>query len=189
MHHSTVLGSSRRSGRGAIALLITLLLVGVTALRSRAAEPAVAVLYGSVWSPGDAAREGAAEFEVLMCVAKVQHQSPIVGLVSVGHRRGSFPPAAENALERVAHMGVPVVRLAQNGSLPSHPGDAFIEAGSLSPSDAKRLLAECLARYGALPVAADPAKPTKKESAALQTKLALFQTQFDQRNFMQLAMR
>lgn len=155
----------------------------------RAKEPAVAVLYGAAWSPGDAARDGAAEFEVLMCVAQVQQASAVAGLVSVGYRRGSFPPSAETALERVAHMGIPVVRLAQNSPLPTHHGDSFIEAGSLSPADAKRLLADCLARYGALPASVDPAKPTKKEAEALQAKLALFQAQFDARNLNQVAMR
>lgn len=170
-------------------LLLSALLVFICASHAHATEPAVAVLYGSAWSPGDAARDGAAEFEVLMCVAQVQHASSVAGLVSVGYRRGSFPPSAEIALERVAHMGIPVVRLAQSSPLPTHHGDAFIEAGSLSPADAKRLLAECLVRYGSLPVAVDPAKPTKKEALALQSKLAFFQAQFDARNLSQVAMR
>jgi hypothetical protein len=170
-------------------LLLSALLISLGTSPASATEPAVAVLYGSAWSPGDAARDGAAEFEVLMCVAQVQHVSSVAGLVGVGYRRGSFPPSAEIALERVAHMGIPVVRLAQNSPLPTHHGDAFIEAGSLSPADAKRLLAECLVRYGSLPVSADPAKPTKKEALALQTKLALFQAQFDARNLSQVAMR
>jgi hypothetical protein len=154
-----------------------------------AAEPAVAVLFGSAWSPGDAARDGAAEFEVLMCVAQVRQANPVAGLVGVGYRHGGFPPAAETALERVAHMGIPVVRLARNSSMPAHQGDVFIEAGTLSPTEAKRVLIACLARFGMLPVAADPARPTKKESAALQAKLALFQQQFDTRDPRQLAMR
>jgi L-asparaginase len=179
-----------RTGKQSSPLLILLALLAFTGPSlARATEPAVAVLYGSVWSPGDAARDGAAEFEVLMCVAQVQHASSVAGLVSVGYRRGSFPPSAETALERVAHMGIPVVRLAQTSPLPTHHGDSFIEAGSLSPADAKRLLTECLVRYGSLPVAADPAKPTKKEDQAFQTKLALFQAQFDARNLSQVAMR
>ncbi|MEO7413382.1 MAG: hypothetical protein ABIZ81_08485 [Opitutaceae bacterium] len=177
------------SQRRSLALLITLLSIAVTVLHTRAAVPAVAVLYGAAWVPGDTVREGAAEFEVLMCVAHAQHTNPVAGLVSVGQRHGGFPPAAEIALERVAHMGVPVVRLAQGGPIPSHPGNSFIEAGSLSPAESKRLLTECLTRYGALPIAVDPSKPTKKESAALQARLALFQAQFDARNLNQLAMR
>ncbi|HEX2853507.1 MAG TPA: hypothetical protein VHO24_09730 [Opitutaceae bacterium] len=154
-----------------------------------AAEPAVAVLYGSAWSPGDAARDGAAEFEVLLCAARVRHAAPLAGIVGVGARRGSFPPAAELALERVAHMGVPVVRVAQQGALSANENDVFIEAGSLAPADAKRLLGECLQRYGPLPSAADPMHPTKKERAAIRAKLADYQLQFDARNAAQLAMR
>jgi L-asparaginase len=176
-----------QSRRWAVGLVLSLLLGFSGSLF--AAEPAVAVLYGSAWSPGDTARDGAAELEVLLCVARVCHENPLAGIVGVGSQRGSFPPAAEAALERVARMGIPVVRLAQNGPVPAHEGDMFIEAGGLSATEAKRLLSECLARYGPLPVAADPASPTKKESLVLQTKIALFQRQFDVRNSTQVAMR
>jgi len=172
-----------------LVLALATLLLSPFARNAQATEPAVAVLVGSAWSPGDSVRDGAAEFEVLMCVAQLQHASGIAGLVSVGYHRGSFPPAAEMALARVAHMGIPVVRLAQNAPLPAHEGDSFIEAGSLSPTEAKRLLTECLKRYGALPAATDPANPTKKESQALQAKVALYQAQFDSRSPTQIAMR
>jgi L-asparaginase len=186
---SSIQPLSTRAQRRSLALLITLLLIALTVVHTRAATPAVEVLYGPAWVPGDTIKDGAAELEVLICVARVQNTNPLSGLVSVGQRNGGFPPAAETALERVAHMGVPVVRLAQNGPVSSHPGDAFIEAGSLSPAEAKRLLTDCLARFGALPAAANPSKPTKKESAALQARLALFQAQFDARNLNLLAMR
>lgn len=154
-----------------------------------AADPNVTVLYSSGWSPGDVARDGAAEFEVLMCAARLRSGTQPGGLVGVGNRRGTFPPAAEMALERVALMGIPVVRLAQGESMPTHSGDLFIEAGSLSAAEAQRLLASCLTRYGALPAAADPLRPTKKERTAIQAKLARFQLQFDTHNASLVAMR
>jgi hypothetical protein len=155
----------------------------------KAAEPAVAILLGSTWSPGDSARQGAAEFEVLMCVAQTRRAAALFGLVGVGDRDGRFPPGAETALEQVARMGVPIVRLAQSTGLPARPGDVFIEGGSLSPEVAKQILRNCLARYGALPVSANPAQPTKKESAALQARIALFQAYFDSTARDQIAMR
>ena len=170
-----------------IALLLPVCLTSPLSLV--AAEPSVGVLYGTTWSPGDAARDGAAEFEVLMCAATLKQANPLAGIVGVGKHHGSFSPAAEVALQRVACMGIPVVRLASSGPLPSHQGDVFIEAGSLSPADARRLLAECLTRYGAPPAAHDPAHPTKKESAAIESKLALYQLQFDAHNSVQVAMR
>jgi hypothetical protein len=169
--------------------LSAVMLFILTSAASSATEPAVAVLYGSVWSPGDTARDGAAEFEVLMCAARLRSGSTLAGLIGVGNKHGSFSPSAETALERVALMGIPVVRLAQGETLPAHDGDVFIEAGTLSAQDAKRLLAECLTRYGPLPAAADPVRPTKKERAALLNRLALYQLQFDTRNAAQLAMR
>jgi len=170
----------------ATCLLMTILSLAAT--RIYAKEPAVAVLYGAAWSPGDAARDGAAEFEVLMCAANLRHANPLAGIVGVGRRNGSFAPAAEVALMRVVHMGIPVVRLAEHGPLPAHGSGVFVEAGSLSPAEAKHVLAECLSRYGAPPAAADPEHPTKKESAAIEAKLALYQFQFDTRNAEPIAM-
>jgi hypothetical protein len=179
----------RSKGYGRTWLLLLIIVAVCLETELAASEPAVAVLYGSAWSPGDAARDGAAEFEVLLCAARVRQTAPLAGIVGVGARRGSFPPAAEMALERVAHMGVPIVRVAQLGNLAANENDVFIEAGSLAPTEAKRLLSECLRRCGPLPAAADPTRPTKKERAAIQAKLAEYQQQFDARNASHLAMR
>ena len=154
-----------------------------------AAEPAVVVLYGAKSSLTDTTREGAAEFEVLLCAARVRQENNLAGIVGVGPHHGAFSPGAEIALQQVAHMGIPVVRLAASGPFPAHDGDVFVEAGTLSPIEAKRLLAECLVRYGAPPPAADPTHPTPKESSAIQAKLALYQAQFNARNISQVAMR
>ena len=185
--HSPVCARSLPFRRGLALLLLPVVLSGAFSLR--AAEPTVAVLYGAKWSPGDAARDGAAELEVLMCAASVRQATTLGGIVGVGLRHGAFSPAAEVALERVAHMGIPIVRLAAAEPLPAHDGDVFLEAGVLSPADAKRLLAECLSRYGAPPAAADPAHPTKQEVAAIQAKLAVYQFQFDTRSAAQVAVR
>lgn len=189
MPHALLVPRSRTISHGRTWVLLGIILGVCLASELAASEPAVAVLYGSAWSPGDSARDGAAEFEVLLCAARVRQAAPLAGIVGVGARRGSFPPAAELALERVAHMGVPVVRLASNGTLSANDGDVFIEAGSLTPTDAKRLLSECLQRCGPLPAAIDPTRPTKKEKAAIQAKLAEYQLQFDARNAGHLAMR
>lgn len=185
----SLFSTSARNGSFLAKLGVALLLVILTSAWSPAAVPAVAVLYGSAWSPGDTARDGAAELEVLMCAARLRSGSPLVGLISVGTRRGSFAPSAETALERVALMGIPVVRVALGETLPAHDGDVFIEAGTLSPAEAKQVLTACLSHYGALPAAADPLRPTKKERAALLTRLALYQFQFDTHNLATLAMR
>ena len=169
---------------------LSLLVVWIaTSVCTHATEPAVTVLYGAKWSPQDATREGAAEFEVLLCAARMQQSHVLSGIVGVGPHHGAFSPGAEIALQQVAHMGIPIVRLAAIGPFPAHDGDVFVEAGTLSPAEAKRLLTECLARFGAPPPAVDPRHPTPKELAAIQAKLALYQTQFNARNATQVAMR
>jgi L-asparaginase len=185
--------SSPTFGFGCAVLRAARWFLGVVALTagglSLRSEPAVATLYGGAWSPGDTTREGAAELEVLLCAAQLRHANPLAGIVGVSPGRGAFSPAAEIALTRVAHMGLPVVRVAQRNPLPAHEGDVFIEAGSLSPTEAQRLLVECLSRYGAPPAAADPARPSRKETAAIQAKLALYQVRFNAHNLTQVAMR
>jgi hypothetical protein len=143
------------------------------------ALPAVAVLHGVAWSPDDAAREGAGEMEILICAARLLDQRSLAGIVGVGNRNGSFIPAAEVALQRIASMGLPVVRLARGNSTLTDTDNLFIEGGELTPHQAKELLATCLLRHGALPPAADTLKPTAQELAAIKSKLALYQQEFD----------
>ncbi|MDB6168945.1 MAG: ansA 2 [Verrucomicrobia bacterium] len=166
--------------RTASASLLLCLVGMLTAPSVLAAEsPAVAVLEGTPWSPGDPLRYGAAEMEVLLCAAQLHQNHPLAGIVGVGNRRGLLQPATEAALRRVALMGLTVVRVARNGATQENGEDVFVEAGGLSPAAAKNLLAACLARFGAPPAAADPVHPTPRESAAIHAKLALFQQAFD----------
>jgi hypothetical protein len=149
----------------------------------------VAEFHDIAWSPGDSSKNGASEMAILMCVAQLRQGHALAGLVCVGNRDGAFHAATEDTLARVALMGVPVVKLSQADPMPVNPDDVFIEAGVLPPATAKRLLSECLARYGAPPAAADPTHPTARELAATRAKLALYQTKFDAANATQVALR
>jgi hypothetical protein len=143
------------------------------------ARPNIAVLRTVAWSPDDAARDGASEFEILICAARLLDQHALAGIVGVGNRQGAFLPSAEVAFQRIAHMGMPIVRLAKDNAGSSASSDLFIEGGSLSADEARQLLAECLLRHGALPPALDPAQPTAQEVAAIKAKLAVYQADFD----------
>jgi hypothetical protein len=58
--------------------------------------------------------------------------------------------------------------------------DSLAIAGSnLTATKARLLLMACLMRFGALPPAADPAKPTPAETEATKAKLSHFQEVFD----------
>lgn len=144
------------------------------------AQPTVAVLHSPAWSPDDAERDGASEFEVMMCTARVLRESGLGGVVGVGNRHGLFLPAAEQALHRAALMGVPIVKLSSGSEAPSAAtGSLFIRAGDMAPNEARNVLASCLLRYGALPPVRDPAKPTARELTAIRTHLSLYQAIFD----------
>ncbi len=87
-------------------------------------------------------------------------------------------------------MGVPVVKVASPGKLTADPSNLYIEAGQLSPEDARAALSECLLTLGTLPPAADNLNPTEQELTAIRTKIARFQLIFDAKaNAMTVAVR
>jgi len=145
-----------------------------------AAEPSigVAVLHTAVSAPGDSARDGAGEFEVLLRVAQLRQAHAAAGLVSVGDHNGTLHCGGERALRRAALMGVPVVKLAPGGAMAADPEQLFIDAHHLTEEQAGRILRQCLAHYGAPPPVADPERPTKRELAAIRSHLRRFQEAF-----------
>ncbi|HRE79953.1 MAG TPA: hypothetical protein PLN52_02835 [Opitutaceae bacterium] len=154
------------------------------------ATPGIAVVQSARWSPNDAERDGASEFEIYLSVARLLAQHPLAGVIGVGNQNGSFLPAAEVAFTRTAAMGVPVVKVASPGKLTADPSNLYIEAGQLSPEDARAALSECLLTLGTLPPAADPLNPTEQELTAIRTKIARFQLIFDAKaNAMTVAVR
>jgi hypothetical protein len=144
-----------------------------------AATPAgVAVLRAAAWSPRDAVRDGAVEFEVLMCAARLQHTHRAAGIVGVGDRRGLFVTGAERALRLLALRGMPVAKLSRSGDVAADPDQIFLDATGLTESEASAVLARCLERHGTPPHAANPEKPTEQELAAIRTHLQPFREAF-----------
>jgi len=54
-----------------------------------------------------------------------------------------------------------------------------IAGSNLTATKARLLLMACLMRFGCLPPAADPEKPTPKELEAIESKMAQYQAVFD----------
>jgi hypothetical protein len=140
----------------------------------------VAVIEDAPWSPNDSSRDGAAELEVMLCVARLQHDHQAVGVVGIGDRRGIFQEGMRRGLELAVQHGVPVVRLAR-GPQACLRGvdDLFIDGGMLSPAAASALLSECLARHGALPSVRTTGQPNAEKLSALRKKLQLYQADFN----------
>lgn len=148
------------------------------------AEPRVTVIEDAPWSPNDPSRDGAAEFRVMLHIAKLQAGSSVVGIVGVGDKRGVFQEGTRRGLEMAVQHGVPVVRLARGvrtylKNVDRNPDDLFIDGGLLTPEAAQTLLVECLARHGALPrVRATDTAVSASELTALRQKLQLYQAEF-----------
>lgn len=155
------------------------LLTGAVILRADNPLPAdvpVQVIRAPAWSPGDTVREGAAEFMVLMAVARLERLPVKGGLVGVGDRRGLFGPGTEAALHRAVLRGVPVVKLAASGRVLPAPHGLFLDAQNLSEQEACAVLVQCLAKHGALPAVGETA--VEAEVARLREQLRRYQDEF-----------
>ena len=75
---------------------------------------------------------------------------------------------------------MPVVRVGRGNNAGFAPQrDRLIGGGNLTSTKARLLLMACLMRFGGLPPAADPDRPTDAELAAIRSKVAEYQAVFD----------
>jgi L-asparaginase len=168
---------------------ILALVGGLTSGRAADSAAGIAVVRSPAWSPGDAVREGAGEFEVLVSVASLQRMHREVGIVGVGNRHGIFPAGGEQALRFFSLQGVPVAKIAPGGDLASDPEGIFLEAGHLTEAKASAVLSRCLERFGAPPAAANPDRPTAIELVAIRAALRPFREAFALANAQSVALR
>ena len=108
--------------------------------------------------------------------------SPLAGLVAEGAAPyGTLSETANSALRSAVFRGVPVVRVGRGvpeGIPRSEATDVFLSGSNLSATKARLLLMACLLRFGALPPAEDPDRPTTSEFAAVRRKLDQLQEIF-----------
>jgi hypothetical protein len=94
---------------------------------------------------------------------------------------GRLPSSGREALlERAAFSGIPSVRVgrgAMEGFADPYP--LVIAGSNLTAIKARLLLMACLMKFGALPQAADPAKPTAAERQALIEAISKYQDVFN----------
>jgi hypothetical protein len=161
------------------AATLFLLALSTAATSVHADQPGTTIIYDAPWSPGDASRDGAAEFAVLLTVAQLRQHHGRAGIVAVGNVNGLLQPATHEALTRAACMGVAIVRIVGAKQPLVVPYDFFIEAPAQPALVVEKILADCLVRFGAPPAAANPAYPTAAESAAIRRVLSRYQLAFD----------
>lgn len=146
------------------------------------AIPNVTLVKGARWSALDNSDTPDGEVDILARLEADLAHEPLSGMVAEGTHGGSFVRPAEAALKLVVMHGIPVVKVNRGGTTgyvrPS--GENFmIEGANLTATKARLLLMACLMKFGTLPPAADPAKPTAAEIAAIKEKLKLYQAVFN----------
>lgn len=174
---------------GMFAATVLLGVAKASELESSTQPQRVSIVRAAEWSQGDAAREGAAEFVVLMEIARLRESRTPAGLVGVGDRRGLFNAGAEQALHEAARAGLPVVKLARGGEVLPAPHGLFLDGGSLTEDEACRVLARCLERYGPLPRSTEATDDGSRGTARVHVVLQKFQREFTLANSARLALR
>ena len=118
-------------------------------------------------------------------VARVEHNlahAPLAGFVVEGLAPyGIMTSSARHRLMlRAVHSGMPVVRVGRgNNDGFTPPRDRLIGGRNLTATKARLLLMACLMKFGSLPPAADPDRPTEAEVTAIRSKVAAYQAAFD----------
>ena len=142
----------------------------------------MSIYKSSRYLPGDASTDAEAEVDILARMAHNLKTVPLAGFVGEGAAPfGGLTRSMDAALERAAFSGMPVVKVGRGnaeGMVPVNPGAVFISGSNLTATKARLLLMACLLKLGALPPAADPARPSAAERAAVQAKVAQYQAIF-----------
>ena len=107
---------------------------------------------------------------------------PLAGFVAEGAAPfGSLNESAELALRRATFCGLPVAKVGRGnagGVTEDRYAPFAIAGGNLSATKARLLLMACLLRFGALPPARDPDRPTEDEIRSTQIALDRFRAVF-----------
>jgi L-asparaginase len=101
----------------------------------------------------------------------------VQGLVPYG---SSASAARHRLFLKAAFSGLPVAKVGRNSPEGfADPHDFQIAATNLTATKARLLLMACLLKFGSLPAAEDPDKPTKAELDAIRKAVAQYQAVFD----------
>jgi hypothetical protein len=129
----------------------------------------------------DPSRDPAGEVEVLARLEESLRDDPLSGFVGEGMSPyGFMSEAVDAALSRAVFSGIPVVKVGRG----NHEGfttrtPPFLSGSNLTATKARLLLMAALMKFGSLPVAANPSRPTDAEFGATVAKLNQYQEIFD----------
>jgi L-asparaginase len=147
------------------------------------AIPKVAITKDASYWDDDPPADPEAEVDLVALLGYMLQRTPLAGFVVEGYTPygRSASSARHRLMLRAIHSGFPVVRVGRGNTQGFVPLDdpSFIGGSNLTATKARLLLMAALMRFGALPPAADPDRPTTAEAAAIREKVALYQRIFD----------
>ena len=147
------------------------------------AIPKVTIVKHARYLPDDTSGDASAEVDILARIEKNLRDAPLAGFIAEGSAPfGAMSNPVDAALKRAVFSGMPVVKVGRGnaGGFVDPTRDSLAIAGSnLTATKARLLLMACLMKFGCLPPAADPAKPSAAETDATKAKLKEYQAIFD----------
>ena len=147
------------------------------------AIPKVTIVKHARYLPDDTSGDPSAEVDILARIEKNLRDASLAGFVAEGSAPfGAMSNPVDAALKRAVFSGMPVVKVGRGnaGGFVDPSRDALAIAGSnLTATKARLLLMACLMKFGCLPPAADPARPTIAETEATKARIKEYQAIFD----------
>ena len=147
-----------------------------------AAIPVVTISTDGSYSSMDFGDDPALEGDLL---ASIEHKLGL-GLLTGFIIQGMVPygrtpsQARAKLMLKATYSGIPVARTGRGAPMGFADPDEFqIAATNLTATKARMLLMACLLKFGSLPPAKDPDKPTPDELAAIRKAVAMYQAVFD----------
>jgi L-asparaginase len=148
-----------------------------------AAIPKVTIVKDGNYTIDDYDDDPSREVDLLAQIERNLAAHPLAGFVVEGlSPYGRLTSVVRTrVMRRASYSGMPVVLVGRGnaeGFVPP-PVAPFIGGRNLTATKARLLLMACLMKFGSMPAAADPDRPTGAESEAAQAKRAQYQEVFD----------
>ena len=147
------------------------------------AIPKVTIVKHARYLPEDTTGNADEEVDILARIEKNLVDAPLAGFVAEGSAPfGAMSNSVDAALKRAIFSGMPVVKVSRgnsSGFVDASRDPLAIAGSNLTATKARLLLMACLMRFGSLPLAVDPNKPTEAETEATKAKLTQYQDVFN----------
>jgi hypothetical protein len=146
------------------------------------AIPSVSIVKDGSYATLEYGDDPALELDLIALIDHKLGMGKLTGLIVEGQTPyGTMAsPARTRLTARAVFSGIPVVRVGRGSPEGfADPHAYFIAGSNLTSTKARLLLMACLMKFGSLPAAQDPDKPTAEEVAATGEAVAAYQQVFN----------